>query len=150
MESFKEMYTKDGGLKGVKAVHKTDWDKQGRVKFGPGDLVRVAEHIFAGTGESDRTAARRGHVGIIMGVTCTSDGSIRGPSSGYCDRMYTRYFVAFSDAKVLGLHSHNLQLHDYGENPTPQQQKKRNKLLRMFRDHRDKFVKDKDRPFNQT
>lgn len=149
MESFKEMYTKTGAIKDVKAVHKTSWDKKNRTKFAPGDLVRVSKHIFPGTGESERTTARRGQIGIIMGVTCTSDGSIRGRSSGYCDRMYTRYFVAFNDGKVLGLHSHNLQLDDTGREPSPMQQMKRNKLKRMFDEHRPKF-QPKDYPHNQT
>jgi len=148
MESFKEMYTNTGAIQGVKAVHKTEWEKKSRTKFMPGDLVRVSKNIFAGTGESERTTARRGQVGIVMGVTCTSDGSVRGRSGGYCDRMYTRYFVAFADKKVLGLHSHNLIPHDYGDNPNSAQQLKRNNLKRLFDTNRDKF-QTKDHPHNQ-
>ena len=108
MRTFKEMYT---DIKDVKAVIKTDWEKTGRTKFAPGDKVRIMRKL-AQSGSMDSSGPIRnlaGRTGIVKGVTCTSDGTIRGASVGYCHRMYTKYYVKFGNGKIYGIHSHWLE-----------------------------------------
>ena len=100
------MYT---DIKDVKAVIKTDWKKTGRTKFAPGDRVRVMRDLakHSGMDTSDVIKNLSGRTGIVKGVTCTSDGTIRG--TGYCHRMYTKYYVKFGNGKFYGIHSHWLE-----------------------------------------
>ena len=112
-------------LKDVKANITTKWAHPNS-KFMRGDFVRVNKNVlpstWPGTDGKIRTkesywskpiiekAGRSGHVVAVSG---TPDGLLRGKApNGYCERMYTRYYVRFGDGSIYGIHSHALDLVD--------------------------------------
>jgi hypothetical protein len=105
----------------IKARVKTDWS-HGNHKFKPGAFVEVSKHVIprewvAPTGVivsgssyvSQRKQRRVGRVGEVVAVSCTPSGKVRGRAEGgFCERMYTRYYVQFKDDVILGYDSHHL------------------------------------------
>jgi hypothetical protein len=153
MKNFKKFYKEgdiydsgSGNIVGIKSVHKTDWEKTGRSKFAPGDIVKVAGRVlYSGESESNRTRDKRAQLGIVVGVTCTEDGKVRGLSSGgYCPRMYTRYIIYFLDGDRRGIHSHHLNLYEPKDNIHPKVQSRINRLKKAWeadKHHRVEFKK---------
>ena len=97
----------------IKANVTTKWSHP-NCKFQRGDRVRVNAHVLPNVISSyfskpiQERAASEGHV---IAVSCTPDGKIRGRSAnGFCERMYTRYYVQFADKSIFGIHSHALTL----------------------------------------
>ena len=90
----------------IKAHIKTEWSYHGkgmRPRFLPGDKVRV---VSEGTKYGSTFLGREGRV---FGVTCGIDGKLRGRGpNGRQERMFTRYYVEFSDGTVRGFYSHYL------------------------------------------
>ena len=111
-------YTK---VSDIKARVKTDWSHFNH-KFQPGDKAEVKANILPREwvgidGEikaghsyvSARKQKRVGRVGEVVAVTCGLGDKVRGPSiTGFCDRMYTRYYVQFRDGAIMGYDSHHL------------------------------------------
>jgi len=105
----------------IKARVKTDWS-HGNHKFKPGAFVEVSNHVIPrgwvtaagdlheGTSYvSQRKQRRVGRVGEVVAVSCTPSGKVRGRAEGgFCERMYTRYYVQFRDNVILGYDSHHL------------------------------------------
>lgn len=56
---------------------------------------------------------RVGRVGRVVAVSCLKNGQIRSQSDhwtqGLPSRMYTRYYVQFSDGVIMGFDSHHLR-----------------------------------------
>jgi len=112
------MYT---NTKQIRANVKTSWSHP-NCKFQRGDRVKVDESAggygWTGTDGAPRVTAsynsrpiqdRIGQEGHVVAVSCTPDGRIRGKApNGYCERMYSRYYVQFCDGVIHGLHSHFL------------------------------------------
>ena len=106
------MYT---NTKQIRANVKTNWSHP-NCKFQRGDRVVVNELVLrcpTGYGragaESGLQRDRAGTEGHVVAVSCTPDGRIRGKApNGYCERMYSRYYVQFADKVIHGLHSHFL------------------------------------------
>ena len=118
------MYT---SVKQIKASIKTKWDHP-NCKFQRGDRVNVKDDVLgwkkAGrvNGEIEIVGRYPGYCskpiqdkvaqdGHVVAVSCTPDGNIRGKApGGFCERMYTRYYVQFADRSIYGIHSHFLDL----------------------------------------
>ena len=99
----------------IKANVKTIWYHP-NCKFLRGDRVVVNQQVIRQPGNSyvskmqQRRVGREGHV---VAVSCTPDGRIRGQAlDGWCNRMYTRYYVQFADGIIFGFHSHHLNAAD--------------------------------------
>lgn len=106
----------------IKANVKTKWNHH-KHKFFPGDKAEVSPLVLprdyvSSDGEirpgssyvSNVKQRRVGRVGEIVAVTCGLGDKVRGPSiTGFCSRMYTRYYVQFVDGAILGFESHHLK-----------------------------------------
>ena len=107
----------------IKANVKIDWS-HGNHKFQPGDAVEVNGNVipreWVGTDGtikkgrsyvSQRRQRRVGRVGQVVAVTCLPNGKVR---SNYRttwttpSRMYTRYYIKFTDGIIMGYESHHL------------------------------------------
>ena len=111
-------YTK---VSDIKARVKTDWSHFNH-KFQPGDNAEVSGRVIPrewvsttgeikqGTGYVSKVKQKRvGRVGEVVAVTCGLGDKVRGPSvTGFCDRMYTRYYLQFRDGVIMGFDSHHL------------------------------------------
>ena len=99
----------------VSAVIITQWEHR-KAKFRPGDIVRVRS---ASSLESGVVQGRVGNIGQVVAATATRAGKMRsnepGPGSEFNGfhiptRMYTKYYVLFDDDRIIGFHSHYLEL----------------------------------------
>ena len=113
--------------KQIKANVKTVWSNP-QCKFQRGDRVTVRDEVLGGL----KAGRQRGEVAIVgrypgycsqpiqdkvakeghvVAVSCTPDGNIRGKApKGFCERMYTRYYIQFADRTIFGIHSHFLDI----------------------------------------
>lgn len=112
----------------IKAHVTTDWSHH-NCKFQQGDFAEVSVQVlpreYVGVPKMDQCWTNRirpgqsyvsevkqrrvGRVGKVLAVSCTPDGKIRGQArNGYCERMYTKYYVQFRDGVILGYDSHHL------------------------------------------
>lgn len=98
-----------------------------RCKFQRGDYAQVltdvlANEFVAADGKtikshhsyvSKRKQSRAGKVGRVIAVSCLKDGRIRSNdfrfSGGGVTRMFTRYYIQFSDGEIMGFESHHLR-----------------------------------------
>ena len=109
----------------IKARVTTCWT-HGNCKFQPGHFAEVSSQVLPrewvtrdGTIRpghswvSERKQRRVGRVGEVVAVSCLPSGRIRsndlslrntGPS-----RMYTRYYIQFTDGIIMGYDSHHLK-----------------------------------------
>ena len=108
-------------LKQVKANVTTKWSHP-NCKFMRGDRVTVNNNVLPGlwTGTdgaprikesywSEPIMNKAGSEGHVVAASCTPDGRMRGKApGGFCERMYTRYYVQFADRSIYGIHSHAL------------------------------------------
>jgi hypothetical protein len=107
----------------IKAHVKTNWS-HGNHKFNPGDHVEVSVQVLprewvgsdgeirSGQSYVSQVKQRRvGRVGKVVAVTCTKSGRVRGcyMQDGNPSRMYTRYYIQFSDGTIYGYDSHFLK-----------------------------------------
>ena len=106
----------------IKANVKTEWT-HGRHKFKPQSYAEVSGRVCPrewvgtdgvvrqGRGYVSQVMQRRvGQVGRVVAVSCGIGGKVRGPSlTGFCDRMYTKYYLQFRDGSIFGYHSHHLK-----------------------------------------
>ena len=113
-------------LHDIKARVTARW-KHKNCKFHRGDYAEVSAQVLprewvnrddcgnkkikAGLSYVSQIKQRRvGRVGKVIAVSCTPDGKIRGKSEkGFCERMYTRYYIQFSDGVIQGFDSHHLK-----------------------------------------
>jgi len=60
---------------------------------------------------SKKKQSRAGQVGEVLAVSCLPDGRIRNNEfrTGQPTRMFTRYYIQFSDGEILGYESHHLK-----------------------------------------
>ena len=108
----------------IKANVTTKWSHP-NCKFQRGDRVRVNANVLpkkytsvlegkvrgVDSYFSKPIVEKAGNEGHVIAVSCTPDGKIRGRApDGYCERMYTRYYVQFTDKTIFGIHSHALDL----------------------------------------
>jgi hypothetical protein len=95
----------------IKAKVIKNWDRETHpnCKFLPGNKVKVLDNI--NIIESNKLKNNIGLEGTVIAVTVAHDNKMRGHSEfGYCNRMYTRYYVQFENGYVGGYHSHYLSL----------------------------------------
>ena len=60
---------------------------------------------------SKKKQTRAGQLGQVLAVSCCLDGRIRNNTfaGGQSTRMFTRYYIRFSDGEILGYDSHHLR-----------------------------------------
>lgn len=80
----------------------------------PREYVKMDGGIGTGTSYVSQVKQRRvGRVGKVIAVSCTESGTIRSRSDHYTrgesSRMYTRYYIQFSDGVIMGFDSHHLK-----------------------------------------
>lgn len=92
--------------------------KHPRCKFQRGDTAQVNTLVlptrFQGRTRPHYTSGpqqrRVGRAGEVVAVSCLPDGRIRSNTyrNGQVTRMFTRYYVRFSDGVIQGFESHHL------------------------------------------
>lgn len=106
----------------IKARVKTDWTHKNH-KFRPGSFAEVSANVLPrefvdlngkirpGRSYVSNVKQRRvARVGKVLAVSCTPDGLTRGKAqNGFCERMYTRYYIQFRDNVIMGYDSHHLK-----------------------------------------
>ena len=78
----------------------------------PRQYVRQDGTIAPGSSYvSKKKQTRAGQVGEVLAVSCLEDGRIRSNTyrPGQPTRMFTRYYIQFSDGEILGYESHHLK-----------------------------------------
>jgi hypothetical protein len=79
----------------------------------PRQYVRQDGKIAPGSSYVSKHKQRRaGQVGEVVAVSCLKDGRIRSNDwgrYGQPTRMFTRYYIQFSDGEILGYESHHLK-----------------------------------------
>ena len=80
----------------------------------PREYVKMDGGIGTGTSYVSQVKQRRvGRVGKVVAVSCTESGTIRSREDHYTrgesSRMYTRYYIQFSDGVIMGFDSHHLK-----------------------------------------
>ena len=79
----------------------------------PRQYVRQDGKIAPGSSYVSKYKQRRaGQVGEVVAVSCLKDGRIRSNDwgrYGQPTRMFTRYYIQFSDGEILGYESHHLK-----------------------------------------
>ena len=80
----------------------------------PREYVRQDGTIAPGSSYVSKYKQRRaGQVGEVVAVSCLANGKIRSNdfrySNGGVTRMFTRYYIQFSDGEILGYESHHLK-----------------------------------------
>ena len=111
-------------LHDIKARVTARW-KHPRCKFQRGDFAEVDAQVLPrqyvkmdggiGSGSSyvsKHKQRRAGQVGEVIAVSCLKDGRIRSNDwgrYGQPSRMFTRYYIQFSDGEILGYESHHLK-----------------------------------------
>ena len=110
-------------LHDIKARVTARW-KHPRCKFQRGSYAEVSNQVLPrqyvkmdggiGLGSSyvsRKKQTRVGQVGEVLAVSCLSDGRIRSNEyrPGQPTRMFTRYYIQFSDGEILGYESHHLK-----------------------------------------
>ena len=107
--------------KDIKAVVKTDWSHPNH-KFKPAAFAQVVPYIIrndrlnhdktkviVGHSYESKVKQRRvGQIGEVVAVSCLDTGHVRNNGSHHTSRMYTRYYLKFTDGNILGFHSHHL------------------------------------------
>jgi hypothetical protein len=100
--------------------------KHPRCKFKRGDFAEVSAQVLPrqyvrqdgkiapGSSYVSKYKQRRaGQVGEVLAVSCLANGKIRSNdfrySNGGVTRMFTRYYIQFSDGEILGYESHHLK-----------------------------------------
>lgn len=108
----------------IKARVMTRWNHK-NCKFQPGDLAEVNVNVIPrdwcyrgrivpGRSYVSQVKQRRvGRVGRVVAVSCLPDGRrIRSNDTSYLrggvSRMYTRYYIQFTDGVIMGFDSHHL------------------------------------------
>ena len=75
----------------------------------PRDYLKMDGGIGEGYSHVSQVKQRRvGRVGRVVAVSCLPDGRIRGDGRPGRSRMYTRYYVQFTDGIIMGFDSHHL------------------------------------------
>ena len=78
----------------------------------PREYVRSDGSISPGNSYVSKIKQRRvGRVGKVIAVSCNALGKIRsnhGGASHVAERMYTRYYIQFTDGVIMGYDSHHL------------------------------------------
>lgn len=106
----------------IRANVTTCWNHH-NCKFQRGDHAEVSAQVLprdylkmdGGIGEghshvSLRKQHRVGRVGQVVAVSCIDDGTRRIRGDGVTrSRMYTRYYVRFTDGTIMGYDSHHLK-----------------------------------------
>ena len=92
----------------ITALVLTSWDHP-RCKFYPGDTVVACVSAYHNVPKT--LSDRKGQTGKVFAVSSPDGINIRGSrySRGYNERMFTRYYVEFSDGECYGFHSHYLK-----------------------------------------
>lgn len=80
----------------------------------PREYVKMDGGIGTGTSYVSQVKQRRvGRVGKVVAVSCLKNGKIRSNDfrleNGGVTRMYTRYYIQFSDGVIMGFDSHHLK-----------------------------------------
>ena len=79
----------------------------------PRQYVKMDGGIAPGSSYVSKYKQRRaGQVGEVIAVSCLKDGRIRSNDYGRYGqptRMFTRYYIQFSDGEILGYESHHLK-----------------------------------------
>lgn len=79
----------------------------------PRQYVRPDGKIASGSSYVSKYKQQRaGQVGEVIAVSCLKDGRIRSNDYGRYGqptRMFTRYYIQFSDGEILGYESHHLK-----------------------------------------
>ena len=99
--------------------------KHPRCKFQRGDFAEVDAQVLprqyvkmdggiapGSSYVSKYKQQRAGQVGEVVAVSCLKDGRIRSNDwgrYGQPTRMFTRYYIQFSDGEILGYESHHLK-----------------------------------------
>ena len=107
-------------LHDIKARVTARWNHK-NCKFQRGDHAEVSAQVlpreYVGTDGSIKPGnsyvsqlkqRRVGRVGKVLAVSCLPDGRIRGDGYPGPSRMYTKYYIQFSDGVIQGFDSHHL------------------------------------------
>ena len=111
-------------LHDIKARVTARWNHP-KCKFQRGDYAEVSSQVLprqyvkmdGGIGDgysyvSRTKQSRVGQVGRVIAVSCLPNGRIRSNDygrNGQPTRMFTRYYIQFSDGEILGYESHHLK-----------------------------------------
>ena len=76
----------------------------------PRDYLKMGGGIGEGHSHVSKIKQRRvGRVGRVIAVSCLKNGRIRSHGYDTPSRMYTRYYIQFTDGVIMGFDSHHLK-----------------------------------------